>query len=110
GRRRRIVPDKMRLRLRQRDRHCAWPGCDRTRAVKAHHLTHWTAEGETEEDNCVLLCPRHHALAHEGGWTITGSATERTLRFERPTCGTAIPTAPTATPTDLLTRFGLYAA
>jgi hypothetical protein len=27
--------------------------------------------GETNEDNLVLLCRRHHVATHEGGWRLT---------------------------------------
>ena len=38
GRRKRIVPDKMRARLWQRDSGCRWHGCSNRRGVKAHHI------------------------------------------------------------------------
>ncbi|MCU1372990.1 MAG: endonuclease [Actinomycetia bacterium] len=57
GRRKRIVPDKLRNRLRQRDRHCRFPGCHRRRGLKAHHLEHWTEGGETDEDQLLLPLP-----------------------------------------------------
>jgi hypothetical protein len=111
GRRRRIVPEKMRRRLRQRDRGCVFPGCGRTRALRAHHIEHWMPDGgETEEDNCVLLCHRHHALVHEGGWTITGSPTDASLTFRRPSGGAALPITPPPARPDLLRRYGLDAA
>jgi hypothetical protein len=109
GRRRRIVPDKMRGRLRRRDRHCRWFGCTRTRALRAHHLEHWTAGGETEEANCVLLCHQHHKLVHEGGWTVTGEPSG-TLTFHRPSSGAALPNTPPPARPDLLHRYGLDAA
>lgn len=110
GRRKRIVPDKMRQRLRQRDGgRCAWDGCNHRRGLKAHHIRHWTADGRTDEDNCVLLCHRHHALVHEGGWTISGNPRDGTLRFHRPRGG-ALPDAPARAPTDVLERYGLRAA
>jgi hypothetical protein len=111
GRRKRIVPDKMRRRLWQRDRGCVFPGCGRTRAVRAHHIEHWIPdEGETEEDNCVLLCCRHHSLVHEGGWSISGNPTDATVRFHRPSSGAAVPNTPLPARPDLLQRYGLDAA
>jgi hypothetical protein len=110
GRRRRIVPDKLRGRLRRRDGGCRWPGCGRTRGLKGHHLWHWTDGGPTEEGNCVLLCHRHHALLHEGGWTATGSPTAGTLQFHRPSGGAALPNTPSVARPDLLGRYGLDAA
>ena len=109
GRRRRLVPEKMRRRLKLRDKHCVWLGCDRTRGLKGHHIRHWTRDGPTDEDNCVLLCPSHHYLVHEGGWAIRGSPTDGTLEFVGPYGQRPQPRADAATP-DLLGRFGLDAA
>ena len=65
------VPDGMRRALYQRDRGCAFPGCDRRpRRCHAHHLRHWTDLGETEIDNLALLCRFHHVLIHQGDWEI----------------------------------------
>jgi hypothetical protein len=33
-------------------------------------LKHWADGGETGLSNCVLLCPFHHRLVHEGGWRV----------------------------------------
>jgi len=35
-----------------------------------HHLVHWIDGGETNLDNLVLLCRRHHRMVHEGGWQL----------------------------------------
>ena len=29
-----------------------------------------TEGGETNLDNCVLLCKRHHRMVHEGSWQL----------------------------------------
>lgn len=34
-------------------------------------------------DNLVWLCPQHHRLVHEGGWTMRGDPND-TLTFVRP--------------------------
>jgi hypothetical protein len=31
---------------------------------------HWVDGGETDLDNCVLLCKRHHRMVHEGDWKL----------------------------------------
>jgi hypothetical protein len=108
GRRRRIVPEKLRARLHRRDQHCRWTGCARRRGLKAHHIEHWADGGTTDEANCILLCHRHHTLLHEGGWTITGEAAGE-LSFRRPS-GAALPTTPPPARPDLLRRWGLHAA
>lgn len=71
--------------MRQRDRHCQFPGCTRTRLTQAHHIEHWTRDGPTVAENLVLLCCYHHRLAHEGGWTISGSPLTG-ITWRRPDC------------------------
>jgi hypothetical protein len=31
---------------------------------------HWGWHGRTDLRNLVLLCHRHHWMAHEGGWQV----------------------------------------
>jgi hypothetical protein len=50
---------------------CAVDGCDRpTSWCDAHHLQSWTRHGPTDLDNGVLICPRHHTLAHDPRFTL----------------------------------------
>ncbi|HEX4579677.1 MAG TPA: DUF222 domain-containing protein [Candidatus Dormibacteraeota bacterium] len=71
GRSRRVVSGPLRTALNARDRGCRWPGCDRSASwTQAHHVQQWTHGGETRLANLVLLCHRHHWLAHEGGWQL----------------------------------------
>jgi hypothetical protein len=37
-------------------------------------MRHWADHGTTDTPNLVMLCPFHHHLVHEGGWTATGDA------------------------------------
>jgi hypothetical protein len=60
---------------------CRWPGCTRTH-VDIHHLLPWDEGGQTNIDNAVTLCPRHHTKLHRGCFT-TGAATSE-LTFHRP--------------------------
>ena len=70
--------------IRRRDNHrCRFPGCGATRFLRTHHLEHWVAGGPTSWDNLLSLCPYHHRLVHEGGWTIEGDV-NRTIRFLHP--------------------------
>jgi predicted restriction endonuclease len=46
---------------------------------------HWIHGGETNLDNLVLLCKRHHRMIHEGGWQLAVNE------------GRIIPIAPTVT-------------
>ena len=70
GRRARVVPNGLRQALNVRDRHCRFPGCDRSPAFcEGHHIIDWPSGGHTKPDNVVLLCARHHHLLHLDGWT-----------------------------------------
>ena len=72
GRTRRTTPAALRRALMQRDRGCAWPGCDRPPAwTDSHHIRHWLKGGPTALKNLVLLCGYHHRRAHEGGWRLS---------------------------------------
>jgi hypothetical protein len=67
GRRTRVVRAGLWWAVVVRDRRCRWRGCDRPpRWCDVHHLLHWLDHGETELDNLVLLCRRHHRMSHEG--------------------------------------------
>ncbi len=49
-----------------RDGGCRFPGCDRSvRHTEAHHIRYWRHGGETNPDNLVLLCSRHHHIVHQ---------------------------------------------
>jgi hypothetical protein len=93
GRAKRTVTPSMRKALTARDRHCAWPGCERHSSfTSAHHLVHWIHGGPTELENLALLCFRHHLMAHEGGWQIVRTAEGRIVAvpprtFDQPARG-----------------------
>lgn len=71
GRTKRLVDGALRRALSLRDKHCQWPGCERPASwCDGHHLVHWIDGGETNLQNCVLLCKRHHRMVHEGGWQL----------------------------------------
>ena len=90
GRRTRAVPPAIRRALRVRDGGCRFPGCDRSRYTHAHHIKHWADGGETNLDNLVTLCSRHHRLVHEGGYGVRMRDGE--IEFTRPD-GRVIPAA-----------------
>lgn len=70
GRSQRLVTARQRAGLELRDgRVCAFPGCDRTHGLQAHHLIHWIHGGTTDLDNLALLCTAHHHLLHDGRFT-----------------------------------------
>jgi hypothetical protein len=72
GREQRIVPDRTRRLVEDRDRGCVFPGCQATRFLEVHHLDHWADGGATDLDRLVCLCPLHHDAHHRGEFTITG--------------------------------------
>jgi hypothetical protein len=71
GRATRSIPVNLWAALVVRDRGCRHPGCDRpVEWCDGHHVNvHWEHGGETNLDNLVLLCRRHHTLAHRPGWS-----------------------------------------
>src|SRR5215471_4601455 len=70
GRKTRVISTALRRALVARDQGCRFPGCTHRRFVDGHHLKHWAHGGETSLDNTLLLCGLHHALVHEGGFTV----------------------------------------
>ena len=70
GRKKRTVPPRMRKALEQRDLSCVFPGCARKKFCHGHHIVHWTHHGKTKLVNLALLCPFHHRLVHEGGYSM----------------------------------------
>jgi Domain of unknown function (DUF222) len=71
GRTTRLANRAQRRALRSLYRECAMPGC----AVgydhcKLHHITWWRNGGNTNLDNLIPLCTRHHTNIHNNNWTI----------------------------------------
>src|SRR4051794_21611878 len=72
GRTVRLVTPKLFLALCVRDRACTFPGCSRPPSwCDAHHGLHWCDGGPTDLANMALLCPRHHTIVHQKGYTAT---------------------------------------
>lgn len=71
GREHRLVTKAQRRALIIRDKCCQYPGCHRTRHLKAHHRISWLNGGPTDLDNLILLCQWHHTRVHEHQITIT---------------------------------------
>lgn len=84
GRAYRTAPLRLSRLVKYRDITCRFPGCDRTRWCKAHHIVYWEDGGSTDLENLVWLCHSHHRAVHEGGWTIQGTPSAG-LRFISPT-------------------------
>jgi Domain of unknown function (DUF222) len=90
GRQSRVIPKGIDRAVRARDRHtCRFPGCRNRRFVDIHHIEHWANGGETAVETLMLLCSKHHALLHEGGFRIAKDFRDR-WTFYRPD-GIAVP-------------------
>ncbi len=76
GRARRDPTVAQRIEIDRRDKGCRFPGCLYTEFIDVHHMRHWTKGGETNLDNLITLCGRHHSAVHELGWTMAGDAND----------------------------------
>ncbi|HJQ44472.1 MAG TPA: DUF222 domain-containing protein [Jatrophihabitantaceae bacterium] len=55
--------------IRGRDVTCCFPNCARPAvSCEIDHCVDWVAGGETNPDNLVALCARHHHLKHDTAW------------------------------------------
>ncbi len=73
GRATRVISPAQRKALVVRDRHCRFRGCDRPpKWCDAHHIIPWESGGETNLDDLVLVCRRHHSMIHEGRAVVVG--------------------------------------
>ncbi len=73
GRSQRIVPERTRRLVEDRDRGCRFPGCAVTAFLENHHIVHWADGGCTDPKNLLSLCPFHHSEHHKGAFTISGT-------------------------------------
>ena len=65
------VPADLRTWLRVRDGTCRFPGCSRAaRNCEVDHTEDWQFGSRTDHDNLAHLCPAHHHLKHQTGWTV----------------------------------------
>jgi hypothetical protein len=56
-----------------RDRVCCTKNCGKRQGLERDHVNiDYSADGPTELDNLVRLCPEHHALKTHSGWRIAG--------------------------------------
>ena len=72
GRISRTIPDWLKRLLKKRDNGCRFQSCNTTKGVEGHHIKWWRFLGETNLDNLISLCKRHHRLVHHDGWQILG--------------------------------------
>ena len=103
GRSQRTLNRAQRRELRAMHRTCVGRGCEVPfDQCQIHHVVFWRNDGNTNIDNLVPVCARHHHLAHEGGWTLTMTP-ERVITWTRPDGtidyhGTSINRAPNGIP------------
>src|SRR4051812_20116067 len=85
GRAKRLVTLAIWAALVIRDRHCAFPGCDRPPLMcHAHHILHWVNDGETNLSNLVLLCGHHHRTIHHSPWEVRLNSDDHQPEFLPP--------------------------
>lgn len=72
GRTKRIVPNRVRTLIEDRDKGCRYPGCHSSSYLEVHHKTHWRDGGVTDPSNLLCLCGFHHDEHHKGSFTIEG--------------------------------------
>jgi hypothetical protein len=85
GRKKRFHTTAQRIALAIRDGGCTAEGCDHPPGLcHAHHDIAWSRGGRTNVSDGRLLCPRHHALAHNPRYQTTRLGTGK-LRFTRRT-------------------------
>jgi hypothetical protein len=78
GRTTRLATPTQRRAVTVRDRHCRFPSCGRKpQWCDIHHIAGWVESlGETNINNLIMLCRRHHTLIHNTKWTIERTPNE----------------------------------
>jgi hypothetical protein len=72
--------------LRLRDGKCTFPGCNNNSLDnEADHLQAWQHGGTTGISNLAQLCPKHHQLKHNSGWTPTKATKSEPPGWTSPT-------------------------
>jgi hypothetical protein len=85
GRKRRFFTRAQVTALGVRDQGCVAEGCDWPPWLcHAHHWIRWTDGGRTDLDNGGLLCPRHHARAHDPTYETNRHPNGRVTFHRRP--------------------------
>ena len=83
GRARREPTTAQRIEIARRDKGCRFGTCLFKEFTHVHHVTHWVNGGETNMDNLITLCSRHHNAVHELGWKMQGDA-NAIMKFTSP--------------------------
>ncbi len=75
------VPPATRRKVEARDGgRCTFPSCEHDVFLECHHIVRRVNGGSNDASNLQLVCWKHHALIHEGGWSIEGEAGQRWVR------------------------------
>jgi hypothetical protein len=71
GRTSRLASAAQRRVLAVRDGGCVFPACDAPPEwCDAHHQPGWGSGGRSDPEHLVLLCRRHHGIAHSRHWRL----------------------------------------
>ncbi|MBO9524379.1 MAG: HNH endonuclease, partial [Nocardioidaceae bacterium] len=85
GRKTRLHTEAQRIALMLRDQGCRAEGCDWPPGMcHAHHGIPWSRGGGTNVRDGMLLCPRHHSLAHDRRYQMKTDSSGR-VTFSRRT-------------------------
>jgi len=85
GRRRRVIPNRLRRFVLHRDGGCTADGCISRYRLEVHHAIPWSEGGPTDPDNLVTLCWfHHHVVVHGWGYLIDTRLGKGRIRFVKP--------------------------
>jgi hypothetical protein len=85
GRKRRFFTRAQTIAMAVRDKGCVAEGCDWPPWLcNAHHWIRWTDGRTTDLHNGGLLCPRHHARAHDPTYEMTRHPNGKVSFHRRP--------------------------
>jgi hypothetical protein len=85
GRTRRFHTRAQRVAIALRDGGCAAEGCDWPPGMcHVHHTVPWARGGSTSVQHGLMLCPRHHTIAHDARYQMKSGPTGK-VTFSRRT-------------------------
>ena len=86
GRRRRIIPPRLRRFVLARDgAMCTIAGCTSRYRLQIHHIKRWADGGHTDPENLTTVCWFHHHITiHGQGFTIDPNSPPQRRRLLRP--------------------------
>ncbi len=85
GRTTRLATRAQRRRLRAMYSSCGVPGCRVAfEQCVIHHIRYWENGGDSDLENMIPLCSKHHHSAHEGGWHLALNPRNRALTITYP--------------------------